>query len=202
MISGYSVIFKNLIDDYDIDVFRLDTVKHVHMELWQELAPEVIAYAQANGKPDFTMFGEVFDGNAANLSAYTTAGQIPSVLDFGLHGAVASVNVNGGPTNNLRTLFANDDYFTDADSNAYQLATFVSNHDGGIERAGYGLRRAFPAASDAELVQRMTWGYAMLFFARGFPVIYYGDEQGFWAAAATSWRDMMPSLVPDICTTT
>ncbi|MBE2234552.1 MAG: hypothetical protein IAE85_13755, partial [Anaerolinea sp.] len=99
VISGYSEIFKNLIDDYDIDGFRLDTVKHVHMELWQELAPEVIAYAQANGKPDFTMFGEVFDGNAANLSAYTTAGQIPSVLDFGLHGAVASVNVNGGPTN-------------------------------------------------------------------------------------------------------
>ncbi|HNS03698.1 MAG TPA: pullulanase-type alpha-1,6-glucosidase, partial [Anaerolineae bacterium] len=199
VISGYTQIFKDLIDAYDIDGFRLDTVKHVHMELWQELVPEVLAYAHANGKPDFTMFGEVFDGNAANLSAYTTAGQLPSVLDFGLHGAVASVNVNGGPTDNLRTLFANDDYFTDADSNAYQLATFVSNHDGGIERTGYALRQAFPAASDAELVQRMTWSYAMLFLARGFPVIYYGDEQGFVGGGSDKLarEDMMPSLVPE-----
>jgi pullulanase-type alpha-1,6-glucosidase len=199
VISGYTEIFKNLIDDYDIDGFRLDTVKHVHTELWQELAPAVIAYAQANGKPDFTMFGEVFDGSAEALSHYTTAGQIPSVLDFGLHGAIASVGINGGPTNNLRALFANDDYFTDADSNAYQLATFVSNHDGGIERTGYALRRAFPAASDAELVQRMTWSYAMLYFARGFPVIYYGDEQGFVGGGSDKLarEDMMPSLVPE-----
>ncbi|MBE2231901.1 MAG: pullulanase-type alpha-1,6-glucosidase, partial [Anaerolinea sp.] len=78
-------------------------------------------------------------------------------------------------------------------------ATFVSNHDGGIERAGYGLRRAFPAASDAELVQRMTWSYAMLFLARGFPVIYYGDEQGFVGGGSDKLarEDMMPSLVPE-----
>jgi hypothetical protein len=159
----------------------------------------VIAYAQSQRQADFTMFGEVFDGSAEALSHYTTAGQIPSVLDFGLHGAIASVGINGGPTNNLRDLFANDDYFTDADSNAYQLATFVSNHDGGIERTGYALRRAFPAASDAELVQRMTWNYAMLYFARGFPVIYYGDEQGFVGGGSDKLarEDMMPSLVPE-----
>ncbi|HSN77074.1 MAG TPA: pullulanase-type alpha-1,6-glucosidase, partial [Anaerolineae bacterium] len=197
VISGYTDIFKNLIDTYDIDGFRLDTVKHVHIELWQELAPEVIAYAQSQGKADFTMFGEVFDGSAEAMSRFTTAGQIPSVLDFGLHGTVASVGVNGGPTNNLRNLFAADDYFTDADSNAYQLATFISNHD--IGRAGYALRNAFPAASDDELVQRMTWGYAMLYFARGFPVVYYGDEQGFVGGGndKLSREDMMPSLVPD-----
>ena len=197
VVAGFTDIFKNLIDDYDIDGFRLDTAKHVNIEFWQELAPAVIAYAQANGKPDFTMFGEVFDGSAAFMSRYTTEGTLPSVLDFGLHGTVANVGVNGGPTNNLRNLFAADDYFTDADSNAYQLATFISNHD--IGRAGYALRQAFPAASDDELVQRMTWGYAMLYFARGFPVVYYGDEQGFVGGGSDklSREDMLPSLVPD-----
>jgi glycosidase len=197
VIAGFTDIFKNLIDTYDIDGFRLDTVKHVHIELWQELAPEVIAYAEAQGKPDFLMFGEVFDGSAAVMSTYTTAGKLQSVLDFGLHGTIANVGINNGPTHNLRNLFAADDYFTDADSNAYQLATFISNHD--IGRAGYALRYAFPGASDDELVQRMAWGYAMLYFARGFPVVYYGDEQGFVGGGSDklSREDMMPSLVPD-----
>ncbi len=77
------------------------------------------------------------------------------------------------------------------------MATFISNHD--IGRAGYALRQALPGASDAELVQRMTWGYAMLYFARGFPVVYYGDEQGFVGGGSDklSREDMMPSLVPD-----
>ncbi len=67
VVAGFTDIFKNLIDSYDIDGFRLDTAKHVNIEFWQELAPEVIAYAQANGKPEFTMFGEVFDGSAEIL---------------------------------------------------------------------------------------------------------------------------------------
>ena len=133
--TGYIDIFKNLIDTYDIDGFRLDTAKHVNIELWQELAQEVIDYAQAQGKPDFTMFGEVFSGDPTITSLYTTEGTLPSVLDFGLQETVGSVGIFGGPTNNLRDLFAKDDYYTDADSNAYQLATFVSNHDRG--RAGY-----------------------------------------------------------------
>ena len=45
----------------------------------------------------------------------------------------------------------------------------------------------------------MIWGYGMLYFARGFPVIYYGDEQGFVGGGTDklSREDMMPSLVPD-----
>ncbi|MER2600127.1 MAG: pullulanase-type alpha-1,6-glucosidase [Caldilineales bacterium] len=197
VVAGFTAIFKEMIDTYDVDGFRLDTAKHVNIEFWQQLAPEVIAYAQTQGKPDFTMFGEVFDGSAEFMSRYTTAGKLPAVLDFGLQGAVWSVIANGGATNNLANLFAADDYFTDADSNAYQLAGFVSNHD--LGRLGYSLRQAMPSAADADLVKRVTWAYAMLYLARGFPVVYYGDEQGFVGGGSDklSREDMLPSQVPD-----
>jgi pullulanase-type alpha-1,6-glucosidase len=199
VVSGYIEIFKNLIDTFDIDGFRIDTVKHVNIELWQQLAPEVMAYAQSLGKDDFGLFGEVFDGNPAVMSLYTTEGDLPSVLDFGLHGAASNFAANGAATDNLTTFFAQDDYYTDADSNAYSLGNFVSNHDGFIERLGGRLRQAQPGADDTELVARMNLGYGLIFFARGFPVIYYGDEQGFVGIGSDKLarEDMLPSLVPD-----
>ncbi|MGD8586585.1 MAG: alpha-amylase family glycosyl hydrolase, partial [Chloroflexota bacterium] len=197
VVNGYVDIFKGLIDNYNIDGFRLDTVKHVNDEFWQGLAPKVMAYAQDLGKDDFFMFGEVFDGDPAYMSHYTTVGQLPSVLDFALHGQGTGFAVYGNATDSLRDLFASDDYYTDADSNAYALGNFISNHD--LGRLGYQLRAAYPGASEAELVDRMELGYGLLYFARGFPVIYYGDEQGFVGGGSDklSREDMMPSLVPD-----
>jgi hypothetical protein len=48
---------------------------------------------------------------------------------------------------NLQTHFANDDYYTDADSNAYQLANFISNHD--IGRFGGFIRNELGGAPNA-----------------------------------------------------
>ncbi|MDW8318929.1 MAG: pullulanase-type alpha-1,6-glucosidase, partial [Anaerolineae bacterium] len=199
VVNGYIAIFKHLIDTFDIDGFRLDTVKHVNIELWQQLVPEVLEYARSQGKEDFALFGEVFDGDVNVLSLYTTAGKLPSVLDFGLHGASVNFAVNAAATNSLANFFAQDDYYTDADSNAYGLGNFVSNHDGFIERLGGRLRQAYPGASDAELVARMNLAYGLIFFARGFPVIYYGDEQGFVGIGSDKLarEDMLPSQVPD-----
>ena len=197
VVNGFIDIFNYWIDNFDIDGYRIDTAKHVNIEFWQRVAPAVLEYAQTNGKPDFTMFGEVFDGNPEVESYYTTVGTLPSVLDFGLNGAIASVGVYNGPTNNLANVFAGDDYFTDVDSNAYQLGTFISNHD--IGRAAYYLKQALPGASDDELLARLEWGYAMLYFARGFPIVYYGDEQGFNGGGSDklSREDMLPSQVPE-----
>jgi pullulanase-type alpha-1,6-glucosidase len=199
VVAGFTDILTNTIAAYDIDGYRMDTVKHVNTEFWQQVLPVVMDYATNNGKPDFFIFGEVFDGSAAAMSEFTTVGNLPGVLDFGLHGAARNFAVNSGATNNLRTLYANDDYFTDADSNAYQLGTFVSNHDGGIERLGHWLRQDQGGASDAELVDRMELGYALLFFGRGFPVVYYGDEQGFVGGGSDKLarEDMFASQVAE-----
>ncbi len=51
-------------------------------------------------------------------------------------------------------------------------------------------------ASDTEKVARVKLAYALTYFTRGFPVVYYGDEQGFIGGGDPAGReDMMPSQV-------
>ncbi|WP_083750992.1 pullulanase-type alpha-1,6-glucosidase [Kribbella sp. ALI-6-A] len=160
-----------------IDGFRIDTVKHVNLEFWQKFSPEVLKAAKAKGSKDFFMFGEVFDADPRFMSTYTTAGALQATLDFGFQqNAVAFAK--GDPSTKLRDFYAGDDYYTDADSNAYQLPTFLGNHDMG--RVGTFLKQA--GASGQELLQRDKLAHSLMFLTRGQPVIYYGDEQGFTGA--------------------
>ncbi|GAA1552074.1 hypothetical protein GCM10009789_02200 [Kribbella sancticallisti] len=157
-----------------IDGFRIDTVKHVNMEFWQKFSPAILAAAKAKGKDDFFMFGEVFDADPRLMSPYTTKGALQATLDFGFQQNAVGF-AQGKPTSQLRDFYAGDDYYTDADSNAYQLPTFLGNHDMG--RVGTFLKQA--GASGQELLARDKLAHSLMFLTRGQPVIYYGDEQGF-----------------------
>ena len=99
------------------------------------------------------------------------------------------------PTNRLRDVFADDDWFTDADSNAQFLTKFVGNHD--IGRVGRSIVTANPGASDDELVARARLAQVLNFTTRGTPVVYYGDEQGFTGDAGDqdARQDMFDSQV-------
>jgi len=46
-------------------------------------------------------------------------------------------------------------------------------------RFGYFLEQDNGGATDRELLKRDRLGHALMYFARGMPVVYYGDEQGF-----------------------
>ena len=73
--------------DFGIDGFRIDTVKHVNMEFWQQFAPAIAEQAERVGNDDFFAFGEVYDANPAYMSRYTTEGRLDATLDFGFQGA-------------------------------------------------------------------------------------------------------------------
>ena len=195
VVQGLIDIHKDWITNFDIDGFRVDTVKHVNAEFWQQFAPAILDHAKAAGKPDFFIFGEVFSGNVNLLSYYTTGAFMPAVLDFQFQESVRSYISNGGASDGLKNLFENDDYYTDADSNAYALPTFIGNHDRG--RFGWFLKTDQPTASDAELLARSKLAHALMYFARGMPVVYYGDEQGFTGDGGDkdARQDMMPSQV-------
>ena len=173
VVDGMTDIYKAWVD-LGIDGFRIDTVKHVNMEFWQKFSPGILDAAKAKGNPDFFMFGEVFDGSPAFMSKYTTAGKLPATLDFGFQGSAVAF-AQGKATTGLRDLFAGDDYYTDTDSNAYQLPTFLGNHDMG--RVAMMLKGSGSTGTD--LMARTKLANDLMFLTRGQPVVYYGDEQGF-----------------------
>lgn len=195
VVAGMIDIYKYWIDEFDIDGFRVDTVKHVNLDFWQQWVPAIKSHAEKAGKNDFFIFGEVYDGDPRNLSRYTTEGKLDSVLDFGLYFALRDVVANNEGTDRLTRLFSSDDLYRDNDSNAYQLMNFTGNHDAG--RLSEFIKRANPDARENEILARLKLANAIMFFARGVPVIYYGDEQGFISDGddAHAREDMMPSQV-------
>ncbi len=195
MQDGLIQVFKDMVSDYDIDGFRIDTVKHVNDEFWEAFGPELKAHASSLGKDDFFMFGEVFSFDVPYLSRFTTDLPLDAVLDFGFQGTARNFAGQNGSTDNVAGFYAADDYYTDADSNAYSLPLFLGNHD--IGRTGLFMQQDNPGASDAELVARSELAHALMYFGRGMPVVYYGDEQGFTGDGGDqdARQDMMPSLV-------
>ncbi|MGV8897183.1 MAG: pullulanase-type alpha-1,6-glucosidase [Rhodoglobus sp.] len=169
VVDGFVDVYKNWVD-FGIDGFRIDTVKHVNLEFWQQWSSEVLDYARAKGNDDFFMFGEVYDANAANTSPYVRKTDINSVLDFSFQSQATSFAA-GNSAKGLSALFASDDLYTTPDSNAYALPTFLGNHDMG--RIGYFLKN-----TDAPLA-RDELAHELMYLTRGQPVVYYGDEQGF-----------------------
>ncbi|MBM6405697.1 hypothetical protein JQN72_15755 [Phycicoccus sp. CSK15P-2] len=170
---GMGEIYRTWVD-FGIDGFRIDTVKHVNLEFWQQFVPDVLGEAERIGNDDFFAFGEVYDGNPAVMSQYTTAGKLQATLDFGFQQRGVDF-AEGGPASALADFYADDDWYTDADSNAYQLPTFLGNHDMG--RVAMFLADA--SADEAEHLQRVKLADSLMFTTRGNPVTYYGDEQGF-----------------------
>ena len=177
VVEGMTEIFKYWIDEFGIDGFRIDTAKHVNIEFWQEFLPDTQENAANAGRPDFYMFGEVFDPDPVYLSTFTTEALFPSILDFGFQARAQAFAASSAPTHQLRYFFFMDDLYTDHDSNVYNLPTFLGNHDMG--RIGRFVTVANPSADDAELFSRDRLAHELMYFSRGNPVIYYGDEQGF-----------------------
>ena len=180
VVDGMINIHNYWISNFAIDGFRVDTVKHVNQEFWSEFTPAIMQHAQSVGRSEFFVFGEVFSSNPQLLSFYTTNSAInmPAVLDFRFQEAVRSYLSGGGAASAMQTMFAEDDWFIDPDSNVYSLPTFVGNHDRG--RFGYFLNADNGGTlSDGEMLSRAKLANALMYFARGVPVTYYGDEQGF-----------------------
>ncbi|MGC5224651.1 pullulanase-type alpha-1,6-glucosidase [Micromonospora sp. DT81.3] len=173
VVDGFVDVYEQWIDR-GIDGFRIDTAKHVNFEFWEKWSAEVLDYARTEAnKPDFFMFGEVYDADPIKLSPYVRDTDMNSVLDFTFQSG-AQTFAEGKSTKALQALFDGDDHYTTPDSSATALPTFLGNHDMG--RIGYFLRDA------GDVAQRDELAHELMFLTRGQPVVYYGDEQGFVGA--------------------
>jgi alpha-amylase len=63
----------------DFDGFRIDTVKHVEPEFWRYFSQKVRQRLANEGKKNFFMFGEAFDGDDTLVGSFTKNGATPEL---------------------------------------------------------------------------------------------------------------------------
>jgi glycosidase len=196
VVEGMIDIYGAWIDDFGVDGFRIDTARHVNPEFWQQFVPAILERARARGVEDFYMFGEVWGPDVGYIARHTRVDRLPLVLDFAFQSAafdaIATANVGA---ERLADMFFLDPLYEGGEATAMRLPTFLGNHDMG--RFAHAVLRENPDISDEELLARVTLGHALMMFARGVPVIYYGDEQGFTGDGGDqdAREDMFPSQV-------
>jgi len=197
VVAGLIEVFGSWIDRFGVDGFRIDTAKHVNPEFWQAFVPAMLERAKAKGIPNFHIFGEVYQETMepGTLAVHTRVDGYPAVLDFAFRAAALHTLAGDKGTEAWERLFFGDPLYEGGAGKARQLPTFVSNHDAG--RFSMFVRRAFPKASDEEVLDRVALGHAMLLLLRGVPTIYSGDEQGFVSDDGDQGarEDMFPSKV-------
>ncbi|MEZ4223501.1 MAG: alpha-amylase family glycosyl hydrolase [Polyangiaceae bacterium] len=172
-------IFAHWVEVADFDGFRIDTLKHVEHGFWQTFAPAVRQRLASQGKQNFFMFGEAFDGRDDLVGSYTFDQEVDSVFYFPQHFTIfRDVFQAGQDTKRIETLFSQrlspgGNYGTTPHDGGIgvppnkALVNFIDNHD--VPRFLY--LRPDPAALDNALL--------FLFTEDGIPCIYYGTEQGF-----------------------
>ncbi|MFI6943122.1 pullulanase-type alpha-1,6-glucosidase [Streptomyces sp. NPDC050418] len=180
VVDGMAKIYQRWVRDFDIDGFRIDTVKHVDLKFWTQWATALDAYAKKQGREDFFMFGEVYSADTDITSPYVTEGRLDATLDFPFQDAARAYASQGASAERLAKVFGDDHKYTTGKANAYEQVSFLGNHDMG--RFGTFLEQDNPKASEAELLGRYRLANELMFLSRGNPVVYYGDEQGFTGA--------------------
>ncbi|MFI9796540.1 pullulanase-type alpha-1,6-glucosidase [Streptomyces sp. NPDC052302] len=180
VVGGMEKIYQRWVRDFDIDGFRIDTVKHVDMDFWTQWATALDAYAAKRGRDDFFMFGEVYTSDTDITAPYVTQGRLDATLDFPFQEAARQYASQGGNAQKLASVFGDDYKYTTDKANAYEQVTFLGNHDMG--RVGTFLKQDNPKATDAQLLKKDRLANELMFLSRGNPVVYYGDEQGFTGA--------------------
>ncbi len=172
-------VYSDWVLETDIDGFRIDTLKHVDYGFWQDFAPRVRQRLAAEGKTNFFMFGEAFDGDDALIGSYTQPGMLDSVFYFSHKFWVfQDVFTNEGPTTQISRLFDQRD--TNYSSIPQEggigarprdvLVNFLDNHD--VSR--FLFNRPDPGGPEA-----LRAALAYLFTEDGIPCLYYGTEQDF-----------------------
>ena len=169
-------VFTDWIDKAGLDGFRIDTLKHVEHEFWQNFCPAVRDHCTLIGKENFLQFGEAFDGDDALLGSFTFNDEVDSVVYFSQKFQVFDdVFKYGQPTTRVESLLAQrDENYSDvpAERGAGQaprdiLVNFIDNHD--IPRFLF----------DKDSIPALKSALTYLFTEDGIPCLYYGTEQGF-----------------------
>ena len=150
--------------EYDIDYYRVDTVKHVENTTWNAFKNALVEKNQ-----DFKLIGEYFDAGYLNDFEQLDTGRMDSVLDFNFNDLMArlvdedlaGIESELGRRNTMLT-------------NTATVGSFTSSHD--EDGLLYTMTQRENDATWAEALMKVAATYQAT--AKGQPVIYYGEEIG------------------------
>jgi glycosidase len=142
-----------------LDGFRLDTVKHVAHDFWQEHRRRLDSELGA----DFFLLGEVWGGDAQSLDPWFEHDEMDAGFDFSFQGSALAWLQGRGRT------VAFDRYLKQREKvrPGYLLSHFLSSHDvrGALDQL----------EGDKELFRLAA---LLQFTSAGIPMVYYGEEVG------------------------
>jgi alpha-amylase len=167
------------------DGMRFDTVKHIAEEDWGDLTAQI--RSKIPGTDREFMLGEVFelDGSDENIAGttgkYTKApSNLSSVFNFLLYRGIRDFqDRDAGKLGSIRHWQITQNKFSDP----YSLGNFIDNHD--VHRFLCDHQNNWNKLKQA-LYVAFTWP--------GFPVVYYGTEQGANGCSDPSNREDMWTL--------
>lgn len=175
---------KYLIAQFDVDGFRIDTLKFLSPEFARTFGIEIRKFARSTGKHNFFLFGEIYDSeetiarfigrDPASKAGKDAAVGIGSVVDYPLFYVLPKVAkaMPGAVPADIAQVYAKRAAVLAAANNDAQadcFVTFLDNHDQDRRFGDMG-RRQMPG--------QIELGLALLFTLQGIPCVYYGTEQG------------------------
>jgi glycosidase len=169
--------YQHLVARYDIDGYRIDTVKYVEPDAVETFGNAMREFALSIGKTNFFTFGEIYD-DEKTIAAFTGrngSGEgfgIDAALDFPLFFKLPAVAKGFADVREIRSVFqarkdAEKDLLSSHGEAGRFFVSFLDNHDQ-HERIQH------PATPR----DQVTLALALLFTLQGIPCVYYGTEQG------------------------
>jgi glycosidase len=178
--------YQYVIARYDIDGFRIDTLRYLKGDLPRLFGNSIREFAQSIGKKNFFTYGEVLDGSAeADIARFigrnTTDPSglvgVDAALDYplfntlkptikGLCSPATVVNMYS-----YRKQVEQDILSSHGDATRF-FVTFLDNHDM-KERI-----RFVQPGNEHQFDDQVTLGMACMYSLPGIPCVYYGTEQG------------------------
>ena len=157
---------------YNIDYYRVDTVKHVETTTWAAFKNSL---TEVN--PDFKMIGEYSGAGYANNAGELGTGTMDALLDFDFNDFAQNF-----VTGNISSVENSLQKRNNAINNTSVMGSFLSSHD--EDTLQYKLVNE-SKISEEEAYNLMKVAATLQITAKGQPVLYYGEEIG--QGGANNW---------------
>lgn len=172
VVKFHEDVWSSWIKRFDLDGFRVDTVKHVPMKFWSDFNSTI----KQRAPKDFLILGEVLHGDPGYVAPYTRQGKFDTVFDFPMYFTMTDVFARGQSMRKLGERLGHDRAYGEPEL----LSPFLDNHD---------VPRFLSTAGGDE--RKLRLAMAFLFTMRGIPTMYYGTEVGMTGAHEPDNREDM-----------